>query len=174
MINIPSFQFSLGPQSVADLILVRPMSRGSRLILSFILLLSVIAPAYCESKAAGTRELYQSGSPALHSKTIWLVAETKFQDTCLWDTRNLKKPPLSIPQAITAARSFLSSRGEPDELQLWSVQLRRPTKTVAGESLYFYVVTFDDSGQRELEKKVVQVVVLLDGSAVPPIVMNGK
>ena len=150
------------------------MSCAPLLIPSFLLLLGAVAPARCESKAADTRELYQVSSPALHLKMIWVVGEAKLQDTCVWDTRNLKEPPLSIPQAITAARSFLSSRSEPDQLQLWSVELRRRTNSSPGEQLYFYVVTFDDPGQRELEKKALSVVVLLDGSCVPPIVIHTK
>lgn len=141
--------------------------------LSYLLLLWTVVPAHCESTATGTRELCVITAPVLNLRMIWNVAEAKLQDTCLWDPS--KEPRLSVPQAITAARAFLNSRGEPDQLQLWSVELRRPTKTVPGESLYFYLVTFEDPGQRNaknLERVYVPVVVLLDGSGVPPIVIK--
>jgi hypothetical protein len=141
----------------------------ARFVIVFFVLLSSAVSAHCESQAAGMRELYQVTVSKLFSRTLWLVPEAKFQDTCFWDTRNLKQPPLSVTAAITAARSFLSSRREPDELPLWSVQLRRPHNATASESLYFYVVTFDDSGQAKLDKKFVTVVVLLDGSVIAPL-----
>ena len=137
-------------------------------ILSFLLAISAAIAPHCQSQTGRTRNLYSITSSGSHERPLWVIPEVKFQETCYWDTRNLKEPPLSVMAAITAARSFLSSRGEPDQLPLSSVQLRRPINAVAGESLYFYVIVFDDSGQAECEKKFVHVVVLLDGSVLAP------
>ena len=158
------------PEPWLSLCLVRPMCRARLITVSYLVLLCAVAPARGESKAAGTRELCLISAPILNQRMIWSLPEAKLQDTCYWDTR--REPRLSVPQAITIARSFLNSRGEPDQLQLRSVELRRPTKTLPGESLYFYFVTFEDPGKRDLEKVYRNVVVLLDGSVIPPVVIK--
>ena len=88
------------------------------------------------------------------------------QDSGLWDSRH--EPRLSITEAVSIARRYLKSHGQPDQLPLLWIALRRPENLNRPNDLYFYFITFDVP--HSVDPATAQdVVVLLDGSVVEPV-----
>jgi hypothetical protein len=117
-----------------------------------------------ESTATGTLLLVTVSSQ--HETITWSTREARLQDSGLWDSRH--EPRLSITQAVSLARSYLKSHGQPDQLPLLHLALRRPERLDRPNEFYFYFITFDDP--RSLDPSTRQdVVVLLDGSVVEPV-----
>ena len=121
------------------------------------------AAVRAESAATETRDLIELFNP--HSKTTWSVAESRLQDTGGWDGHG--EPPLSLSRAAAIARSYLESRGLPVDRGIAKIELRRPAQLEI--PYYFYFVSFDHPRSEKLETYEEHVVVLLDGTVVPPV-----
>jgi hypothetical protein len=77
---------------------------------------------------------------------------------------------LSIDQAVKAARAYLLSTGEKEvetfPIRSVALQTAMGTKT---DGLYFYFITFADQRRpKESDNPWIDVIVLLDGSVLPP------
>ena len=149
---------------MADLILVRRMNRFRHFVITCLVVFSFAVLGHGESTARGTLLLVTVSSP--HETITWSAPEAKLQDSGLWDSRH--EPRLSITRAVSLARSHLKSHGQPDQLPLLLIELRRPQRLDRPNDFYFYFLTFDDP--RSLDPTTRQdVVVLLDGSVVEPV-----
>lgn len=127
-------------------------------------LLSLTASAHCESTPTGNLELVTVIGP--HFRISWSAPEAKLQDVGLWDSRH--EPRLSITDAVSFARRYLKSHGQPDQLPLLSIALRRPQKLDRPNEFYFYFISFGDA--HSVDPATAQdVIVLLDGSVVEPV-----
>lgn len=100
-------------------------------------------------------------------ETTWRVAESKLKAASMWDSE--KEPPLSITQAIKAARSHLQSIGRPHTYPVRCMSLQSPMGAKPGSRYYFYFISFDDLGDGDPSPEDVDVLVLLDGSIVSPV-----
>jgi hypothetical protein len=134
-----------------------------QLLLSGLISLSGCLPLWA-GFVLGDREIMTVTGP--HWKITWTVSEEKFITVSHWDSKN--DPPLSPAKAVEIARSYLRSRHQPAEASVFSISLQRQPDPRFTESNYFYYIRFDDSKEADPEKNEVSVVVLLDGTVVPP------
>lgn len=138
------------------------MSRALLLLFCALVLLS--EPGRSESTATGMCEILRASG---HRWTItWTVPNAVVMDAKSWDQR--KGPPLSLEQATAIARSYLRRQGARADLPVCYSELIHPPLVDSRIPFYFYFIDFDDFRQSEPPQHVLQVVVLLDGSVVPP------
>jgi len=97
----------------------------------------------------------------------WIAPEATLRSKSEWASD--REPPLSVTQAIKAARTHLKSLRRPDTLPVRSVTLQVPMHSNPHERIFFYFVSFDDASREEPPPEDVDVLVLLDGSIVLPV-----
>lgn len=112
------------------------------------------------------RELIQVNGFA-GEEVKWIAPEATLRSKSEWTSD--REPPLSISQAIKAARMHLKSLRCPDTLPVRSITLQVPMRSNPGERIFFYFISFDDPTRDEPPPEDVDVLVLLDGSIVIPV-----
>jgi hypothetical protein len=131
----------------------------------FLALIAISAPLVCNAERAEPtptqeRELFNVSGLGLEMR--WRVSQEKLEHSSQWNTRS--EPPLSAAQALTKARSYLASHGQPSQLPVTSIELRHVNE--APPTCFFYLLQFGE--QFEPENGSV-IVMLLDGSVVVPV-----
>lgn len=95
----------------------------------------------------------------------WKVPNAMVMDAKSWDVRG--EPPLSLDRATAIARSYLRSHGQPADRAVERAELIHPPVVDSRIPFFFYFIGFEDPSEPP-PKQVLDVVVLLDGSVVPP------
>jgi hypothetical protein len=131
--------------------------------LVLVIAIAVSAPLTCnagraEPSATQEREITNAGGEGWQMS--WRVPVDRLERASKWNSGS--EPPLSVGQAVTKARDYLRSQGQPNQLPLTSAELRHVNG--APRPCFAYVLHFGESLREGL------VVVLLDGSVVRPVI----
>ena len=97
----------------------------------------------------------------------WLVSEVRLKATPSWEPG--QEPPLSIEAAVGIARQQLKVRGLKHQAVVRNVSLQLPMRSQVGELHYVYFVSFDDQMADNAKPGEMDVVILLDGTVVTPV-----
>lgn len=137
------------------------MSRSLTLPVLIAVSASVICNAErAEPTAVQEREIYNAGGNGWQMS--WHVSEKTLKDVSQWNAGS--EPPLSAGEAVTKARSYQASHGQPSQLPVARVELIHQQDTPP--SCFFYVIQFGESFDPTNGSFIIM---LLDGSVVSPV-----